>query len=108
MVEKHEVARRLANAHYAIEPGILRIFKLRETPEFEALASTPIKLLEINTNTTSSGVMPLYFGPAPASGIPFASVIVEVTPDEFDRIESAQLKLPDGWVIDSELPKDSN
>ena len=56
--------------HYDIEPGITRIFKLRDKPEFEELSSSPIKLLEINIDTPPSGIMPLYFGPVPGSGIP--------------------------------------
>ena len=51
--------------------------------------------------------MPLYFGPVPSSGIPYASVIVEVTPDEFERIRVQELKLPDGWTIGEEYPKGS-
>ena len=65
----------------------------------------PIKLLEVNEATVAAGVMPLHFGPVPASGIPFASVIVEVTPIEFEKIKADELKLPDGWVLGQELPK---
>jgi hypothetical protein len=43
--------------------------------------------------------MPLYFGPAPASGIPYPSVIVEVSPNEFKKIQSDELKLPEVWTI---------
>jgi len=69
------------------------------------LPDTPIKLLEVNTNTFASGVMPVYFGPVRASGILYPSVIVEVTPDEFERIRSHQLSLPNGWMIAEELPR---
>jgi len=103
--DKDEVAKKLAHKHYDIEPGITRIFKLRDKPEFESLSSTPIKLLEINIDTAPSGIMPLHFGPVPGSGIPYSSVIVEVTPDEFERIKLQELKLPDGWTIDEEYPK---
>jgi hypothetical protein len=103
--DKDEVARKLAHKHYDIEPGIIRIFKLRDKPEFESLSSAPIKLLEINVDTSSLGIMPLHFGPVPGSGIPYPSVIVEVTPDEFERIQLQELKLPDGWTIDEEYPK---
>ncbi|MEX1095008.1 MAG: hypothetical protein WED34_03105 [Planctomycetales bacterium] len=105
MSTKDEAARKLADVHYHIEPGIIRIFKLEESPEFEELSNTPIKLLEINTETVPSGIMPLHFGPAPASGIPFPSVIVEITPDEFEQLESQRLSLPAGWTIAEELPK---
>jgi hypothetical protein len=43
--------------------------------------------------------------PVPGSGIPYPSVIVKVTPDEFERIKVQELKLPDGWTIDEEYPK---
>ena len=46
--------------------------------------------------------MPLHFRPVPGSGIPYPSVIVEITPDEFDRIRLQDLKLPDGWTVDEE------
>jgi len=105
--DKDEVAKKLAHKHYDIEPGITRIFKLRDKPEFEGLSSAPIKLLEIKIDTAPSGFMPLYFGPVPGSGIPYPSVILEVTPDEFERIKSQELKLPEGWTIDEEYPKGS-
>jgi len=105
--DKDEVAKKLAHQHYDLEPGITRIFKLRDKPEFEGLSSTPIKLLEINIDTAPSGIMPLHFGPVPGSGIPYPSVIVEVTPDEFERIKVQELKLPDGWTIDEEYLKGS-
>ena len=71
------------------------------------MPTTPIKLLEVNADTAPSGVMPLHFGPAPAGGIPYPSVIVEVTPDEFERIRAHELKLPDGWTIGEEYPRKS-
>ncbi len=107
MSDKNEVAKKLAQKHYEIEPGITRIFKLRDKPEFEGLSSTPIKLLEINIDTAPSGIMPLHFGPMPRSGIPYPSVIVEVTPAEFERIQVQDLKLPEGWTIDEEYPRGS-
>ena len=103
--KKDDVAKKLAYAHFDIEPGITKIFKLRERPEFESLATTPIKLLEVNTCSSSSGVMPLHFGPAPASGIPYSSVIVEVTPDEYEQIRAKALNLPEGWEIGEEIPR---
>jgi hypothetical protein len=102
--ERDEVAKRLAHNHYDIEPGFTRIFKLRDMAELEALSSAPIKLLEITSDTSPSGIIPLHFGAAPGGGIPYPSVIVEITPDEFDRIRLQELKLPDGWTIDDEYP----
>ena len=93
--------------HYDIEPGITRIFNLRDKPELESLSSAPIKLLEINIDTASSDIMPLHFGAVPGGGIPYPSLIVDVVPDEFERIKLQELKLPDGWTIDEEYPREN-
>jgi hypothetical protein len=105
--EKDQVAKKLADKHFDLEPGITRIFKLRAEPALEEMSGTPIKLLEVNVDTPPSGIMPLYFGPVPSSGINYPSVIVEVTPDEFEKIQLHELKLPNGWMIGEEFPRES-
>jgi hypothetical protein len=103
--EKAEVAKELANKHYQAEAGLSRIFRLTGSAEVEARPVEPIKLLEVNANTVASGVLPVQFGPAPASGIPYPSVIVEVSPEEFQRIQTQELKLPKGWLLGEEMPR---
>ena len=49
--------------------------------------------------------MPLGFGPAPAHGFHYPSIIVEVTPEEFDRIRSHELVLPSGWEVSDLVPR---
>lgn len=107
MPDKDAVALRLAEAHYNVEPGISEIFRLTAGAEAESSPGEPIKLLEINSNTIAVGVMPLNFGPLPRHGIDFRSVIVEVSPDEFDQIRSRELPLPDGWEIGELMPRPS-
>jgi hypothetical protein len=102
---KLAAARELAKRHYEVEDGLMRIFRITGKAEVEASRSEPIKLLEVNENTVPSGVIPLHFGPVPAIGIPFPSIIVEVTPDEFTKIKTRELKLPKDWEIGEELPK---
>jgi hypothetical protein len=99
------VARELAKKHYEVEAGLTQVFLITGRAEAEATRVEPIKLPEVNKNTAPSGVMPLHFGPAPASGIPFPSIIIEVTPDEFRKIQSHELMLPEGWEIGEELPR---
>lgn len=103
MSSKDEAARELARRHFQVEDGLTRIFRIEAVAEVSE--NEPIKLLEVNTATVPSGVMPLHFGPAPGSGIPYPSIIVEVTPAEFEKIRSNELKLPDGWKLGAELPK---
>jgi hypothetical protein len=101
--DHEEAARRLAQKHYLYEPGITEIRAI--TSGAIRGPNEPIKLLEVNTNTIASGIMPLRFDAAPASGIPFPSVIVEVTPEEYEQIKRNELKLPEGWSLGPLLPR---
>jgi hypothetical protein len=107
MHTKEEVARKLADAHYMVDLGITHIIRFKSTVEAEVSPSEPIKLLEVNENTIASGVMPIQFDALPTSGVPYPSVIIEVTPDEYRRIQAKELKLPDGWTEAAPLPKAS-
>ncbi|NNM87249.1 MAG: hypothetical protein HKL95_01885 [Phycisphaerae bacterium] len=102
---KNATARRLADAHYAIEPGIQLIVELVASGEKESDPAEPVKLLEVNENTVESGIRPIFFGPHAASGIHHSSVIVEVTPAEFAQLKENPSLLPNGWKIGRELAK---
>ena len=108
MLTKDEVARNLARRHYQVEDGISTIIRINGNAEAEFCPNEPIKLLEVNANTVPSGVMPLQFGPAPDAGIDYASVIVEVTPEEFRKIQSRELKLPTGWNLGEVISRPEN
>jgi len=91
--------------HYEIEDGLSQIFHISDRAATDLSESEPIKLLEVNVNTPETGIMPLHFGAVPASGIPYASIIIEVSPNEFEKIRSNELKLPEGWAIGEEIPR---
>jgi hypothetical protein len=103
--DKATVAKELAKRHYQVEAGLQTIIRLTGSAEVEVRHAEPIKLLEVNANTVPSGVLPVSFGPAPASGITYPSTIVEVSPEEFDKIKNEELKLPHGWILGEVLPK---
>jgi hypothetical protein len=107
MADKQEEARKLAEIHYRIEPGITQIFRMIGDDDAETRPDEPIKLLEVNENTISSGIMPLHFAPVPAHGIHYPSVIVEVTPIEYEKIRSRELPLPPGWTVSGLVPRPS-
>jgi hypothetical protein len=100
MAEKDEVAQRLADAHRDAEPWIVRIVRLMSRNEAEG--REPVKLLEVNPATSPSGVLPIAFAPDPP-GVPFPSVVVEVTPDEYKKIALGQLPLPNDWTLGTTL-----
>ena len=99
MPDKDLEARSLALKHYQIEAGMTEIFRISGSADAERNPDEPIKLLEVNQNTISSGIMPIQFGPSPASGVHFPSIILEITPEEFGQITRNELRLPHGWTI---------
>jgi RNA polymerase subunit RPABC4/transcription elongation factor Spt4 len=104
--DKANTARELARRHYGIEEGLTSVFRYSSgSAKVEASPAEPIKFLEVNAATIPTSVMPLQFGPVPASGIHFPSVIIEVTPDEYRQIQAKELQLPAEWDLSEELPK---
>jgi hypothetical protein len=99
MTSKDDIAAQLARVHYTIEPGISQIFRLVGDAKEEGDPQEPIKLLEVNAHTIEAGIMPLYFRPIPENGIVYPSCIVEISPDEFTRVQRGDLPLPNGWRI---------
>jgi len=85
----------LARAHYEGEPGLRAIYRL-EGPDPNGLR---IKLLEVNEQTVPTGIVPVGFPPHPASGLHYPSVVIEVTPQEYEAIQRKQLDLPAGWEV---------
>jgi hypothetical protein len=103
--DQGKIARELAKKHYQLEPDITRIFTIRDTSESRAGVGSAIRLLEVNAAAVPAGILPLHFSPAPASGIPYPSIIIEITPEEFERLKAHELELPNGWQIGEELPR---
>jgi hypothetical protein len=105
MSRKDDVARHLAQTHFELEAGMTHIFRLIGSTEAEAREIEPIKLLEVNEATVSAGILPLHFGPMPMAGVPYRTVIISVTPEEFEKIKSKQLNLPRDWKLGDEMPR---
>jgi hypothetical protein len=101
MPTKDETARLLADAHFRLDQGITRIFRLIEPAESDSLR--PVKLLEVNPMTIEAGISPVGMTADPAHGIFHSSVVVEITPDEFDRLNRGELQLQHGWQLGEEL-----
>src|ERR1035437_1078021 len=106
MLSRDTVARRVANLHFRIEPGIKRIFRLMAPAESDDGSDLlePVKLLEVNDDTIPCGIVPVYFRSRPERSIDFPSVIIEITPDEFQQI-GKDLTLPDGWRLAEEIER---
>ena len=103
--ERAEGAFLLADLHYQIDDGIVKIFRATGSLERESYRDEPIKLLEVNEKTIPCGVVPLHFRPQPSRGITCPWTLIEVSPNEFKKIRSGELKLPKGWERLKEIPR---
>ena len=90
-----EEAAALARAHYEVDPGLRAVYRL-EGPDPNDLR---IKLLEVNEQTVPTGIVPVGFPAHPASGLHYPSIVIEVTPQEYEAIRHRQLDLPAGWEV---------
>ena len=99
---KWETAESLAIGHFEVEPNLKRIFLLEPIDEQDI--NEPIKLLEIVEGTIERGIEPIAFAADPAHGIDYPSMIIEVSPSEFQHICDGKLNLGDrGWMVGKEL-----
>jgi hypothetical protein len=102
--EKEIAAETLAASHYDAEPRLARIIHFTCSPDIEARPAEPIKLLEVNSAAShTKRLTTLHFKSSPS--IPFPVDLIEVTPDQYDRIQAKKLKLPAMWQIGKEIPK---
>jgi hypothetical protein len=93
---KDQTVRELADWHFGVEPDLTQVIRIVTDNEDDP--GEPIKLLEVNAATVATGsVEPFAF--APSESVPFPTVIAEVTPEEFSRIERDELELPKGWSL---------
>ena len=108
---KEEAAERLAHAHYRIDPTLTLVRWLLASPAVEADPEEPIKLLEVNEAAVANGIVPVFFGPHAPSGMLYPSLIVEITPEEYEQILRDPSLLPHGWrlgdAIEREVTADS-
>jgi len=101
-ITKRETANILAKAHFEIEPFLKKIFLLEPINEQEP--DEPIKLLEIVDGTLERGLEPISFSSDPERGINYPSIIIEISPKEYQNVCEGKLNLNDrGWKIGYEL-----
>ncbi len=99
---KLETAESLAKAHFGVEPNLKHVYLLE--PINEQDPREPIKLLEVVEGTIERGIEPVAFTADSAHGIEYPSVIVEVSPTEYDGIRNGQLGFgAHPWTIGMEL-----
>ena len=98
---KLETAEILAKAHSEVEPNLKRVYLIE--PIDDQNPDDPIKLLEVVEGTTERGIEPIAFTADPARGIEYPSIIVEISPTEYEAIVPDGKLGYDGWTVGREL-----
>jgi hypothetical protein len=93
-----DVARELAEAHRKEDPATKAVFLAEDLTE--------VRLVEVSGSVSTSGeVLPFRFAPRPDLGVPYASVVVLLSEDDWARIERGELALPPDWGTRATLKK---
>ncbi|WP_437735824.1 hypothetical protein [Sorangium sp. So ce1335] len=91
-----EVAKELAQAHREEDPATTAIY-LSEAPG-------EIRLIEVSGSVGSAGpkeVLPFRFAERPDQGIDYPSVVILLSPQEWEAVHRGELSLPRGWDKDA-------
>ena len=98
MPTKDEIAQKLIDWHFEVEPEITEVYRFIAPDEDNVLE--PIKLLEVTEATMTVGsVMPFGFGAT--EEIPYRSIVATITPEEMQQIKSLEIPLPSGWDLET-------
>lgn len=93
-----DVAKELAEAHRQEDPETREVYLADGQDE--------VRLVEVSGSLESSGeVLPFRFQARPDQGVPYPSVIVLLSPEEWDALRAGKLSLPPGWGDPSTLKK---
>lgn len=93
---KDAAARKLIDWHFTVEPELREVYRIVMDNE-EALEE-PIRLLEVNAATVSTGSVEA-FTFSPTREIPFRTVIAEITPEELETLRLNPETLPEDWNL---------
>lgn len=88
-----QVAAELAQAHVEDDPNTTKVY-------FVEGVADEVRLVEVSGSLGNGGpgeVLPVRFEAQPDEGVPYPSVVVLLSPSEWDAVENDQLKLPPGW-----------
>lgn len=97
--ERDAMAHWYARQHLYTDPGIRTVYYLPENaPERE------IRLIEVNDlmgESADDTLEPVNFGVDMGREVEHALYVLDVTPNQWERIERGELDLPNGWSLEN-------
>lgn len=99
---KLETAKSLAEGHFRVEPNLKHIHLIEPLDDQDP--NDPIRLLEVVEGTLAVGIQPVGFTADPAHGIEYPSMIVEISPAEYESVRGGKVRMGNrDWTIGREL-----
>jgi len=95
---RNSMAKWYAKQHLQTDPGINRIYYLPTNAD-----EREIRFIEINTMTSDrndDSLEPIDFGIDSGTDTAHRLFVLDVTPEQWVRIQAGQLPLPYGWSLD--------
>jgi hypothetical protein len=90
-----EMVRRLAREHFEVDESIERIIWFKDT-----VNQDEIHLIEVNRDIFPEGMVLLFYH-KPSHKFPLPLRIADVTPEEWEKVKSGMIPLPEGWSLES-------
>ena len=87
-----------ATQHLKTDPGVVSIYFLPVNS-----SEREIRLIEINNligDRNDDALEPIDFGIETGTESEHKLLVLDVTPDQWDRIQTGELRLPEGWSLD--------
>jgi hypothetical protein len=95
--DRDSMAKWYATEHLNTDPGIVKIYYLPTNS-----GDREIRLLEVNklmAERTEDALEPIDFGVDRGQHTEHHLFVLDVTPEQWERIESGELQLPSGWSL---------
>ena len=97
LFDRDQMAQLYANEHLKTDPGIAAVHYLPTAAD-----NREIRFVEINTfiaERTLDSLEPIDFGVDMGTDNAHKLFVLDVTPDQWKRLQTGDLKLPEGWTL---------
>jgi hypothetical protein len=91
--DRESIAEELTYYHLLNDPDIVHAFYV--TRAGGDAASEPLKLLQVSSEASTVGIVPIYFGAS--KEVPYPVVIILLSEVDYSDLLTGKLNLPDGW-----------
>ena len=96
--DSQKIAKKLAQGHKKADPSTQMI------KYFPSNHHKEVRLLEVSSTAPTTGeILPFRFGPDTSHGIDLPSVVILISPQEWEDVKSGRLKLPHSWDLNKAI-----